>query len=415
MLDDFINLDFSGDRTPKGTGNQTDYNSSALFDDDDFEALEMRANKAKNDDIDDEDDDKEVDDSSKDTEDETNQKSPKTSKKEEQKSDDKSTQEDDDSNEDDEESEDDDYIVPEGVEAEIPSLLKFLNSQKVLELPQDFKPEHSLDSLVEVMEYNLEQLETKARDSFISSLPEEVVSLVKFTIANKGATIDDYIEEYNNSIGSLTGGIDLTQVNLEDEDDQKKIYKYYLKATTKYSDEKINKQIDLLDKSSELYFEAKEALGELISMEAEAKKEFDKQQTKLMNERLQKEKEERQQYINTIKSNENIPNERKQKIQNFIVNKVTMSNGMQVNGLVRALNELGKNPEHVVQLADLLLDYDPSKGIDLNRFVAMGKSQKTKEIKKQLDDTIKDRKIGGRKGSRANRAFDWEKWAMGEI
>jgi hypothetical protein len=411
LLDDFIDLDFSGDRVPKSTGNQTDYGKGLMFDDDDFESLEARASRAKyeGEEDDEETDDDEVKTGSKEDADDEESKSQQTKGHKDESSKSDKAPEDDDTDEDDEESEDDDYVVSEGVEAEIPSLLKFLQSQKVLDLPEGFKPEHSLDSFVEAMEYNLEQLQTKARDSFLSSLPEEVVSLVKFTIANKGATIDDYIEEYNNSIGNVAGGIDLTNADLEDEDQQRKIYKYYLKATTKYSDDKINKQIDLLEKNSELYFEAKEALTELITMEAEAKKQFDKQQTELMNDRLKKEKEERQNYINTIKSNENIPTERKQKVQNFIINKVTLSNGMQVNGLVKALNELGKNPEHVVQLADILLDYDPNKGLDLNRFVALGKSQKTKEIKKQLDDTTRDRKIGGRRGSRATKGFDWEK------
>jgi hypothetical protein len=409
LFDDFINLEMAGDKTIANAGNQQDYNKSPLYDDDDFESLEFRANRAlSEDDPDEDEEDTEVgtpeDDTSKEDNDDKKSKTTKTSSKKEE-----DDEQEDEEDEEDNEEEEYNYTPSESVETEIPSLLKFLSSEKVLELPKDFKPEHSLDSLVEVMEYNMGKLQDKARESFISSLPEEVVSLVKYTLANKNASIDDYLEEFGDYTSVTNNTLDLTRVNIEDEDQQKAVYKYYLKATTKYSDEKINKQIDLLDKNAELYFEAKEALNELITMEAQARKEFDKKQDELMKDRLQREKDERQQYINTIKSNENIPNDRKQKLQNFIINKMTVGNGMQVNGLVKALNDLGKNPDHVVQLADLLLDYDPKKGINLDRFISMGKSQKTKEIKKQLDDTTRDRKIGGRRGSRATKGFDWEK------
>lgn len=71
-----------------------------------------------------------------------------------------------------------------------------------------------------------------------------------------------------------------------------------------------------------------------------------------------------------------------------------------------------KNPKHLVQLADILMDYDEAKGFSFDKLVQRKGTDKLKKIKKNIEEVIDPKTSGSRTSSpKAKDAFDWEAWA----
>lgn len=77
----------------------------------------------------------------------------------------------------------------------------------------------------------------------------------------------------------------------------------------------------------------------------------------------------------------------------------------------RTIKKISANPEHLVQLADILADYDEEKGLDLKRFLKKGKTEATKTLKERLEEVTDSKtKVTG-KGSKVQKQnFDWEEF-----
>lgn len=298
------------------------------------------------------------------------------------------------------------------------NLVDYLKTSNLIKLNDDFKVEEdsTLEEFFEnLMLANEENIIKEAKDSLFSSLPEDWKLAVKFGLTNKGASFNDFIDQYNETISATKGELDLAEIDLEEEEQQEILYKHYLKNTTKYSDDKIKKQIEFLKKNGELYGEAKEALTELVALEAQAKIDFDRYQEEVRTQTEAFEKQFRNSVTEAIKNSKEIEPERAKKIANFVNNKIKLESGVETNLLWKTVMEIGQKPEHLVQLADLVLDYDSKKGFNVERFIALGKTQKTKEVIKQIDDSSKNKSPGGNPRQRSKAQFDWEKWALGEI
>jgi hypothetical protein len=94
-------------------------------------------------------------------------------------------------------------------------------------------------------------------EDYKNSLPEALKSLI--SNYEEGVPLRDLIEIQSNEIELDS----ITDEDLEDKQIQKNIYTQYLKSTTKFSDSKIEKEINKLDDLDELGDEVKNALEEL--------------------------------------------------------------------------------------------------------------------------------------------------------
>jgi hypothetical protein len=52
------------------------------------------------------------------------------------------------------------------------------------------------------------------------------------------------------------------------------------------------------------------------------------------------------------------------------------------------LRQIGQNKEHLVQLADLIAEYDPKKGLQLDRVVQQASTTSTKKARKRIEEIL---------------------------
>jgi hypothetical protein len=62
------------------------------------------------------------------------------------------------------------------------------------------------------------------------------------------------------------------------------------------------------------------------------------------------------------------------------------------------------NPNHIVQLADILYDYDFQKGIQTERFIKQGKTQQVQSLKERLDNKMGSAKAVSNSRNSANKS-----------
>lgn len=406
-FDKFVELAFSGDDVSQ-TGNQNFFDDDDVIDNTlevnspfDYDKIEKELLKKA----------KEID------EEEKNNNSNRKQEKEEQKNDDED--DDDNKNNDENEDEDDDEKIDKVEIDEDQSNLffQYLTSENFIDLPKEFKSSGNLKQDLEtLLDEKFNSLKEEAKNKFLEVLPEDYRLAAKFAIANPGKSLSDYADFYNANISATQGEFDLENISLEKEEDQIKLYETYLKLTTKYSPDKIKKQIKILSDNGELYAEAKDALTELITIEAQAKLDFEKAQEESIKDKEKQEKEFRNKLVDLLNKDEELGVERKKKIQALINNKITLENGVQTNGFWHTILKLSNNSQHLIQLADLLIDYSPEKGINIDRLIALGKKQQLVEVQKKIDNAAgASKKDSGSSRRPKTTQFDWEKWALGEL
>jgi hypothetical protein len=79
---------------------------------------------------------------------------------------------------------------------------------------------------------------------------------------------------------------------------------------------------------------------------------------------------------------------------------VRLQGGYETTEFNLILNQVQTNPEHIIQLTSLLLDYDPSKGFNFDK--VLSKKENTKAVKsfrQKLADLDRDSPIVKTKGS----------------
>jgi hypothetical protein len=117
-----------------------------------------------------------------------------------------------------------------------------------------------------------------------------------------------------------------------------------------------------------------------------------------------------------IKDANFVPADRKPKLKNFMFNTVRKEDGAK-SEMVRNFEAIQKNPEHLIQLADLLMDYDKEKGIAYTRFEKKSQTTLNKGLKKALEETVNAKvasfsNAGKSTSSSKITEFDWSKFEM---
>lgn len=140
--------------------------------------------------------------------------------------------------------------------------------------------------------------------------------------------------------------------------------------------------------------EAYDALEELKELKKEETEAAMREAQLNQQEKERKAKELRDNISETIKDSEYISKERKSKIQAFMFNPIKKGTEV-LTDYERNLRNIAKNPKHLVQLADIIFDYDNEKGINLERFKKIGESSANKSLKEKLENKMNNLKNPG--------------------
>ncbi len=149
---------------------------------------------------------------------------------------------------------------------------------------------------------------------------------------------------------------------------------------------------------------------ELIALEEEAlqKREeiLKEREIKIREAKLQERKE-----IESLVDKLSLETERKSKLKGFINNEMNVRKGYpSLSHFLYTLRQIGQNKEHLVQLADILIDYTPEKGLSLDRIENKIKASTTSKLREKIDaiaviPNSQDRKNKMPKETK----FDWDK------
>lgn len=290
----------------------------------------------------------------------------------------------------------------------VSALYDQLVSEGVIQVSKDFKFDGTAAGLDQALDQTFEQLSNSAKNTLIESLPAEVGLLVNYSLQT-GGTIKDFME--NQGVSNS-----LENLDIDDESNQEEVLRQFYKSTTKYSDDRIERLVSQARKSGDLSNEAQNAYRDLLNLEQENKNSLEQRLEEQKQRQLEAEKKERETFETIIENSENIDKVRKSRLRNFVVNKSRKrGESNHSTELKRTLTLLSQNPDHIIQLGDLLLDYNPQKGINLERLQDKTNSKRTKDtlsrLDKALDPTAKTSGGSTSFDRKKRKDFNWEMWA----
>lgn len=290
-------------------------------------------------------------------------------------------------------------------DANLVGVFESLKESNTLVVPEDFEFDGTAEGLAKAVETTWESLRTSAQDALYNSLDEDSRLALKYALVNKKPLYAYYQE-------NDTANVDYNAFDLEEEADQAEIMKLYLSKTTSMNETKINKQVELYKNSGQLMIEAKEAYTDLVAIQEEEKQKIEAELDKKQKENLRTALEVKQKRVEAINKLDEVEESRRKKLVAFVANDLYPNgrNQAPTTEINHYIQSIARNPEHLAQLANLLLDYDPEKGIVLDRIVAKLSTKKAEEIKDKLD-----KKSGLPKGAQTRKKvedeFNWGEWA----
>ena len=259
----------------------------------------------------------------------------------------------------------------------------FLTEEGILQPNEDFVFDGSDESLEEAYVQTRSNQKVSALQEVWNVLPEEFKGPLEFAISG-GTSLDEYLEVFHNKES-------FDDLDLSETTSQRKVVSKYLTLTTKMSPELIKKKIDRMEDGGILEEEATDVLPELQDY-------TQKEQERVLNEKKdakikahQTTLDKRDSIQDVITNADFIPKARKNKVKAFIFNEVKKGNVIDTQ-YSRVLDSIYSNPEHLAQLADVLLEYDDKKGLQLDRFIKKGKTAAVSSFSKRLNKRTSDPK-----------------------
>ncbi len=244
--------------------------------------------------------------------------------------------EDDDSNDDSEDDDDGDDDAKKS-NSPITPIAKFLANEGILANFNEEEFDGTSDGLKQIIKDQITNGTKEQINEFLNELPAELHHLIKNY--QEGVPFDKLIETGSKRIKYAS--IDESKLS-ENEKLQEDIYREFLKASSKFSDSKIEKLISLSKDTGELEEDAKAGLSKLIDMQDEIE-EAEAEKIKLAKEKAQKQTEDNlKMFRKKIDSTEElIPNLKISKsIKDRVYKTVTTPVAKDANG--NTLNEIAK-------------------------------------------------------------------------
>ena len=278
----------------------------------------------------------------------------------------------------------------------IEAYYNFLKENEVLSVDDEFKFDGSPEKLQEALDITKSSYIAKAYENLLDKLPEQGKALLSY-FYNGGQDLQDYLDAYSAPSAS--------KLDISTEEGQRKAVFQWYKATSQHSDDRINKFIARLELDDSLESEATSALEELKTIEetkaadlvklAQSKREQQENQYREERELLKK-------VIPTIADKTRQP-----KLESFLFNQIKKGNEVKTP-FNFTLSQIGNNPEHLVQLADLLLDYDPTKGFSTKRLEQKNMTKQVTNLKDIIEQKLSPKsKLSSANNSSTKEDFDW--------
>lgn len=182
--------------------------------------------------------------------------------------------------------------------------------------------------------------------------------------------------------------IDYDSLDLDDDQTQRAIIREYRRATFNHDDQRIDAFLAKLEsKDPELLKEeAFDSLEELKKLQAISKQKLISDlEARQEQQRIESEKQVTQ--LNTVIDSLEEEDSRKARLKAFMLSPVRIDNRVTTQ-LDHALMSIFSNPDHLVQLANLLADYNPKKGLSTERLESKIKTKNNTTFKQLLDSSV---------------------------
>jgi hypothetical protein len=255
--------------------------------------------------------------------------------------------------------------------------IKVLEKHGLLFLPEgtDLEKETEESVWTKAQEHTRTMYQNAAIESLLDAIPDKLRDAVLYTV--KGG--EDYMSFFQEK-----DSFDITT-----ESGQVAAIRSYYKNVNNWNDDRIERAVKRLD-TEDLKEEAEIALSAIEEHEAELAQEKIKAQQDAQKAEEQAMIHYQQTLRTAIADAKFIEDGRKKNIQNFMFNPVKKQDGMSTE-YQRVLKQIQGSPQHMAQLADLLLDYDKEKGIPYDRFKRSAKTSLTQDLQKALSTTDKQK------------------------
>lgn len=276
---------------------------------------------------------------------------------------------------------------------------EFLKEYGVLSTPEDFEFDGTPEKLQEALDLTRDSLKESVAKHLWETLPEDFKPLLQYALSG-GRSLEDYMDAYAQP--------DYSTLDLSDVENQRRVMYDYWANTSEYTPEKINRMISSLEKSGDLESEALETAQELNALIEERKATLIERAKEEEEARKAQVQEQTKKITTTIQALPNVDTARKNRLQTFMFTPVKYEEGYST-GLNRTISQITSNPEHFVQLADLLADYRPDQGFDFNRLKTQLKTETNKSFREQINSKLDSKsKVTGNTTKSIKDDFDWD-------
>lgn len=294
---------------------------------------------------------------------------------------------------------------PEPINLDVNGTFQVLKATGAIVVPEDYEFDGDVNTLGDLLTEGFDNMRGGARDSLLNELNPEFKEMLKYALT-KGtqANLNEYLH-----LMTADSATNYSEIDLSSEDNQRQVLSAYLKETTSYDDKKIQRQLNLWKEAGLLETEAKESLTELIGLEQQKKDQREQEYIQAIQQRDEQQRQTRKRIESIIQDADYIDTPRKNKLKAYI-NNIRQEKGKQpMTEFQKHLSMIGRNEEHSVQLAELLMDiYEPNSGFNYDRINRKKASGQVSSVRDQLNKLINASgpKGGGQPGPTSN-SFDW--------
>jgi cell fate (sporulation/competence/biofilm development) regulator YmcA (YheA/YmcA/DUF963 family) len=281
-----------------------------------------------------------------------------------------------------EESEEDDRIT---------ATYEFLKEAEFLDLPEDFTFDGTPEKFQEALELSRKVVYEKTADAFFEALPEQFKPLLTYALKG-GNSVDEYVKLYSTQA--------FEHLDPNKEEDQKAILFQHYKTTSNYDDAKIQRIIARLNED-DLPEAATEAYNELLEMKTERQAQLIEDAAKAKEQQIEESKRRVEELTKAIETTPLLDDTRRNKVKGFFHNRLNVG-GVETTEFNYTVERIFNNPEHLAQLADLLTEYDPKKGISTKRIEQKGATKETTKFKTLLTEKLNSKPKASHTGATSN-------------
>ena len=287
------------------------------------------------------------------------------------------------------------------IDDKLQAYVSFLKENELIDIPEEYEFKGTPDELQQVFEYTKQNRVKQAYESVYNSLPDDFKPALEY-IMNGGTSVQEFL--------ATAASDPLSNVDITTPEGQRQAVYLSLRETSNYPDEKIKKIVSrLAEDEDELAEEAAEAYRELVGLK-EQRQQAMIQQAKLEREQQQQMMQQRTQALHSaIESSQTIHPQRRNKIKAFFFEPLNTPEGV-TTGFNYSINNILQNPEHQAQLADILLEYDPSVGFSSDRLEKRVKTKATQQFQTLLQKAIDPKNVQKSSSQRpqSSKDFDWD-------